>query len=71
MKKNSHRSGVRTRTAIYWIPPSHGIHNADPSTIWDRKIQASGQEQLSEQENHVIEDRYGTSRGPLALLGSC
>lgn len=59
-----------TDTAIYLARPLHGIHNADPSTILDTNIRASGPGQLSERENHVIEDRYGTSRGPLASLAA-
>lgn len=51
-----------TDTAICSALPEHDIHNVDPSTIWDRNIQASGPMQLSELENRVIEDRYGTSK---------
>ena len=55
-----------TGTAIYSALPSHDIRNVDPSTIWDKSTQVSSQGQLSKLENHVVEDRYETSRGPLA-----
>lgn len=64
-----YKARLPTDTAIYSALPEHGIHNADPSTKLDKKIQASGQGQLSELENHVIEDRYGTSKGLLAWPG--
>lgn len=55
-----------TNTAIYWALPWHGIRNVDPSTRLDTNIEASSRGQLSELGNHVIEDRYGTSKVPLA-----
>lgn len=62
---------VPTDTAICSALPWHGIRNVDPSTILDTNIEALSRGQLSEQENHVIEDRYGTSKVPLAWLAPC
>ena len=57
---------VPTDIATYLVLPWRGIHSVDPSTIWDINIEASDLEQLSGLENHVVEDRYGTSKGLLA-----
>ena len=57
---------VPTDTATYSALPWHGIRNVDPSTILDTNIEVSNRGQPSELESHVIEDRYGTSKVPLA-----
>ena len=55
-----------TSTATCSALPSHDIRNVDPSTISDKNTRVSGQGRLSKLENHVVEDRYETSKGPLA-----